>query len=507
MPKVPVNWGEWRPDIATLDTQFANDVENVFPASNSYWPVPELVPYTDAVVPPPPLTDPVIGLFGARTTDGEWRIYAGTAKRLYSWTLFAGWTDVSRTTGGDYHVGQTVANELWSFAQFGKWLIAVNIDDVPQVIDVDANTNFDALGGSPPIAHNVRTIGDFVILSGLLSNRRKIMWCAINDIFGWTIGINLCDEQELPDGGPVMGISGDKIGYICQDRSIRLLQFLPGDTTYIFSISKVVYDRGSVSEYGYTSIGDTLYFRSEDGFYALGGANLIPIGHEKVNEWFLANSDIGRANVIIAITAVKPFIAWAYHASSGTPPEYYDSVIVFNWANQRWSRWKVKAQMWATGAVSSTNLDLDTTGPEPGDEWLEWGGTPQPRGLDSFAYMGGRPRVSAINPDGYLSELAGPNMQATLESPEVHPIPGQRALVGDVYPLADAAQGLIYNGTRERLQDVVTWTPAAAIEITGSAAVYNSSRLHRFRHIIPRASKWTHAQGVVADVQQDGDVA
>ena len=29
MPKVPVVWGEWRPDVATLDTQFANDVENV----------------------------------------------------------------------------------------------------------------------------------------------------------------------------------------------------------------------------------------------------------------------------------------------------------------------------------------------------------------------------------------------------------------------------------------------------------------------------------------------
>jgi hypothetical protein len=498
MPKVPVPWDEWRPDLATLDGKFCNDVENVFPGSNSYQPVPDLAPFTDSIIPPSPLTEPVVGLTSARTTSGDWRIYGGTRTKLYRWTLFTGWVEVG--SGYNAPIG-----ELWSFAQFGKYLIAVQIGDTPQFCDVDANTNFAPLTNFPvgEKAHNVRTIGDFVIMGGLLSNRRKIMWSGINDPFSWTPGISLSDEQEMPDGGPVMGISGDKIGYVCQDRAIRLLQFLPGDTTFIFSLSKVVYDRGSISEFGYTSIGDTLYFRSEDGFYALSGSSLIPIGHEKINEWFLAHSDIGRANVIQAVTAVRPFIAWAYHASSGSPAEYYDSLLIFNWSNQRWSRWRINAQMWAGAAVSSTNLDLDTTGPEPGDALLDSAA----RSLDSFAYQGGRPRVAAINPDGYLSELAGPNLQATLESGEVHLVPGNRALVGEVYPLADGAEGVIYDGYRERLQDAVTWTVAAPIEITGSAAIYNSARLHRFRHIIPRSSKWTHAQGVIVDAQDDGSVA
>jgi hypothetical protein len=208
---------------------------------------------------------------------------------------------------------------------------------------------------------------------------------------------------------------------------------------------------------------------------------------------------------VIGITAVKPFIAWAYHASSSSSALYYDSVILFNWSNQRWSRAKINAQMWATSAVSSTDVDLDTDFPPemPEDHLLD----STARSLDSFAYQGGRPRMAAINPDGYLSELAGPNLQATLESPEKHLVPGNRALVSDVYPLADSAEGVIYNGSRERLQDAVTWTNAFPIEITGSAAVYNSARLHRFRHIIPRSSKWTHAQGVVVDAQDDGSVA
>jgi hypothetical protein len=499
MAQQPVQWGEWRPDIATTDTQFSVDVDNVFAATNAYMPVPDLEPF-GGVVPPPPSTEKVVGLTSARTTTGEWKIYAGTPSKLYTWTFIAGWTEV----GSGYHVGE---GELWSFAQFGKFLIAVNIGDPPQACDVDAGGTFANLGGSPPTAHNVRVIGDFVFLGGLVSNRRKIMWSGVNDHTSWVPGINLCDEQEMPEGGSVQGVSGDKVGYIVQDRAIRTLQFMPGDTTFIFSISKVVYDRGSVSEYGFVSIGDTLYFLADDGFYALTGPNLTPIGHEKVNEWFLANSDIGRRNLVQCFLAVRPYICWPYHSSSASP--MYDKVMVYNWSNQRWTKVSVMARMWATAATIA--LDLDTTGPEPGDEWLDSPPAPlppdAPQPLDSFAYVGGRPLIAAIDVNGNLSTLTGPNLQATMESAEHHPVPGMRALVGDVYPLSDAAEGVIYNGYRERLQDPVQWTQAYPIEVTGSAAIYNSSRLHRFRQIIPRASAWKNAQGLLVDAQQDGSVA
>lgn len=486
-------WGEWRPDLATLQTEFAADVENVFPGSNSYLPIPGFAPFSDTPVPPPPSTERVVGAFSARKTTGEWVVYAGTPTKLYSWTLLVGWTEV----GSGYHVPE---GELWSWAQFGKYLVAAQIGDAPVRVDVDAGGTFATFGA--PVAHNVRTIGDFLVLGGLASNRRKIIWSSINDITGWTIGINLCDEQEMPDGGPVMGLAGDKIGYVVQDRAIRVMQFLPGDTTFIFSISKVAYDRGSVSEYGFTSVGDTLYVFCEDGFYAVAGTQLVPIGWEKVNEWFLANSDVGRRNVVQCVAAVRPYIFWAYHASSGSPAAYYDRAIIYCWANQRWTRAAINAQMWA-GATATVNLDLDTTGPETGDALLDSAA----RSLDSFAYIGGRPRMAAVDPAGLLVELSGPNLQATLETGETHPVPGSRAMVGDVYPLADGIDGVIYDGYRERLQDDVQWTQAYPIEITGSAAVYNSSRLHRFRHVIPRGTKWTHAQGVLVDAQPDGTVA
>src|SRR5262245_25327857 len=231
MAQLPVQLAEWRPDLALLDNQFSADVENAFAGLNSYWPIPSLIPYTNV----PPLPDRCVGATAARTSDGQWKIYAGTPTKLYKFT-FTGWVDVSRTTGGNYNVPPL--GEKWSFAQFGDWLFAVNSGDVPQRINVMTGSNFEAVPGSPPIAHNVKQVGDFLVLSGLMSspyNQRQIIWCGINDTTMWTPGTNLCDVQEFPDGGPVQGVAGGEIGYVVQDRTIRLMQFLPGDSQVIFS--------------------------------------------------------------------------------------------------------------------------------------------------------------------------------------------------------------------------------------------------------------------------------
>lgn len=502
MAQMPVQLAEWRPDLALLDNQFSADAENVFVGLNSYLPIPSLLPFGGGT----PLPGPCVGLCAARTSDGRWQIYAGTRTGLFKFAS-GGWIDVSRTAGGPYNVP---IDDLWSFAQFGDHLVAVQIGDVPQELNIKTGTNFAALGGSPPIAHKVTQVGDFLVLSGLkegqtlsdgtVTNQRQIIWCSVNNVTGWTIGTNLCDMQEFPDGGPVQGVAGGEIGYVVQDRAIRLMQFLPGDTNTIFSFTRVVQDRGSISEFGYTTVANVLYFLAEEGFYALSGAQLNPIGNEKVNEWFLKNADPGRRNLVQAITAQKPWVAWASHSSSSV--QQYDLIIMYNWALDRWAHMTEFAQMWAT--LASAGLDLDTDDPsDPDDPDLDSNSQP----LDSFVYEAGRPLVCAVDINGFLCTLNGPNLQATLESAELHLAPGQRAFVNEVYPLIDAPEVVISVGIRERLQDPVVWTPPQSLEVTGSATVQTSSRLHRFKMIAPRGSVWTRAQGFLADAQQDGTKA
>jgi len=503
MAKVTIPLGEWRPDMANLDTQVATDVDGVLPEQISYQPLPDLAAFSNIALP----TGPPCGLTAARKADGSWTIYGGSPTKLYRWAL-GGWTDVSRTTGGAYNVPFSIG-QRWRFAQFGPNLIAAGgANDDIQYINVDTGSNFAVLAGAPR-ATNVATIGDFVVLSGLVPGftfggvntaLRQVAWCAINNCFGWSVGLNLCDMNEFADGGLVQQVLGDVNGYVVQDRCIRTMQFLPGDTTYVFQFSKALVDHGGTSKYGSALVGNVLYTVTEAGFFAIAGQQVSAIGQDKVNLWWLANSEQSKRDVVQCISANRPFIIWAFH-TAGSSQDYYDRVLIFNWNLQRWAKGSIKAYVWAL--LGSLGLDLDTDGAETGDPLLD--STAQP--LDSFAYVGGRPLVAAFNPDWKLATLDGPPLEALMETVEMHLVPGMRAMVNDVYPLIDAPTTTVSAGTRERLQDLTDWGDAMPLEITGSCAVYSSGRLHRYRIHTTRGDLWSHAMGIIVDPQQDGTVA
>jgi len=521
MPKATLPFGELRPDLALLDNQYANVADNVFPFSNTYKPVPCLLPFSTAMLPAP-----CMGLGYARKKDGTWQIYAGTATKLYQWS-YAGWGDITNTNVAQLPSGSYAVpfGEKWIFQQFGTKVVATQIGNKSQWVDTETGGVFADLPGNPPIAHGCKVIGDFLFLYGLASDpvagqtgRQCAMWCGINDITQWTIGTQLCDVQFFPDQGPVQGVAGSEVaGYIVQDRGIRSLQFLPGDINLIFNFARVVKERGSISEFGYETNADVLYFLAEDGYYALAGTQLIPIGFEKINDTFLANSDIGSRNIVQCFVAAKPYVIWPFCSTSnfGNIP-LYDRAMLYNWANQRWATATVADVDGLVGAqayavLSTAPLDLDTDdASDPNDPDLDSNSD----SLDSFKYLGGRPLVCAVNSRGQLCALNGPNLQATLETAEAHLVPGQRAFVSEVYPLVDGADTIVDVATRERLGDTPVWqggAPASEmplgglpIEVTGSASILTSSRLHRFRVTVPFAEKWQNAQGVLAEAQPDG---
>jgi hypothetical protein len=83
------------------------------------------------------------------------------------------------------------------------------------------------------------------------------------------------------------------------------MQFLPGDVTLIFSFSRVLSNRGGISRYAFLTIGNILYFLAEDGFFAMSGSELQPIGEDKVNIWFRNHSDIDRWSVVQVMMSVR----------------------------------------------------------------------------------------------------------------------------------------------------------------------------------------------------------
>lgn len=480
-------WGPWEPDAAGIDVQVLATAKNVWPTKEGWIPIPVLAALSDSALP-----DKCVGGAVARASAGGWKIFAGTQTKLYLYESNA-WTEVTRVSGGDYDVP---VDDYWSFTQYGTKLIAVNLTDDPQVIDVDSGTNFAALSGSPPRARYVTTVGDFVVLAALASSDRKLRNSAINDSTGWTIGTNLCDEQEFPDGGRITGIKGGEYGYVGQERSIRRMIFQPG-SDQAFRFERVDEERGPAAGYSMVSNANNIAFLANDGFYSFGPGGLAPIGSGRVNKWFRANSDLSRYYAVQGFSdPFAPRWHWAFYNSVGS--SNFDRVITYDWSLNRWSYSEVEAQFWGSLVTPGLTLeDLDIYGDVDG------GGIPYP--FDSRVWEGGAPVIGAINSAGELAFLEGSGLQiATLSSAPIHVNPAKRAKEFVIEPMGvfNGATLELRIGKRESTSNAVVYTAAISpSSLTGLLRGTASGRIHNFELTITQVSgtNWTHAQGL--DIQ------
>jgi hypothetical protein len=474
-------FGQWAPDQANIDNPGVSAVaKNVVPGIDSYHPLASLSELSNA-----PLAADCLGLTLARTSAGTWQIFAGTTTKLYKYAT-SSWTDYSRLAGGAYN-----ATNFWRFAPFGANLIAVNGVDNPQTINVDSGTNFALLAGSPPVGRNVSIVGDFVVMSSLVSTPYRIQWSAINDSTGWTVGTSLSDIQDFADGGRVSGVAGGEVGYVLQEYAIRRMRFLPG-SDYVFTFERVVDGKGCLSPYGYSTVAGTVYFLAEDGFYAYSGQGLNPIGAERVNRWFLDNADTTRLSTVYCVAdPYRPRIVWAYYSSASVT--YFDRLMIYDWQLDKWSYGEVTAQMW--GSAASPGIGLDSL-----SGTLE----SQVYSFDSRGYEGGRPTFAGINTSRNLAFLEGTPLAATIETMEFHPAPGGRGVVTSAYPLVDTSAATVRIGARERYADAVSYSTGDTIDETGRSNLRKSGRLIRAEVSIPAAATWTNAIGVDLTIKPGG---
>src|SRR5258708_13580651 len=189
-----IPFGSWAPDVTPLGTQATPVATNVIPKADGYGPFKDLQDFTQA------LPANCRGFFFARKSDGSIAVFAGTATNLYllNNTTFA-WANVSKG-GGPY--GSLVSTDNWRFDQFNNLVIAVQVNTVPQKYDLSGGGPFADLGGSPPSAAHIAIVNRFVMLTGLLSNPRRVQWSDLDAPETWTAGVGLSDFQDLPHAGP-----------------------------------------------------------------------------------------------------------------------------------------------------------------------------------------------------------------------------------------------------------------------------------------------------------------
>ncbi len=481
-------FGAHRPDQEDLQSDMGA-VTNVIPRMRGYGPLSNLLPLSN------PLAATPLGAFAALGINGAYSIFVGTATKLYKYnTATLAFTDVARLAGGVYAASTTAP---WSFTQFGTKVIAVNFNDDPQVIDVDSGTNFAALAGTPPRARYAGVFGDFLVLGNVSGFPRRVQWSGLNNIEFWTSGTNSSDFQDFPDGGHVSGLAGYDAGFVFQENAIRRMIFTPGgEPDFVFRIEKVENERGSASARSIITVGPRVFFLARDGFYVIDGTGSKNIGFETMNSTFLDIVD--RAKVGDVMGSSDPLhsrVYWAF-TSSDSPTAYFNKLIIYDWAIDRWSEAFVNQYMIFPAAVAGLGLEgLDAIAASI--ETLQYS-------LDSRVWAGGQPVIASIDQNLRLAFYQGAFMEANIYTAKLELTPGYRALVTKVRPLTDAPTPFVSLSSRSSLAVLPPETAETTPSVDGMCPQRSSGRWHRFRLRIAAGETWTYALGVDPEFKQEG---
>jgi hypothetical protein len=500
MPTLP--FYPWEPDKGPLSNTSIDQVMNLNPLANGWGPFPDLVETGSA------LPGQCHGAWYARASDGSFKLFAGTQTGLYRFnTATLVWDNVSGPSA-PYSVPD---GDLWQALQFGSLFIVVNLNDPPQVFNVDSGSAFTDLGGSPPQARYVWAAGDFVVLGylkvGSAEFPQDIHWSGLNDAAYWTIDRRKgSDRQTLPDGDEIVGGFGFPGGArILQRRAKRAMYFTGGQ--YIFEIRVLDATRGSSSPLSIVPMSSSDYvFWREDGIYR--GDENIPIGAQRVDNFLLdqlaGDVDITELDTVQGVA--DPFnktVMWRYLSSDGA-----HKVIAWDWELDRFFRIDTAALLLfssvtpgytleALDAPFSSNIDINVTPLIP---------DPLLPPLDSRAWKGGAPTIGAFTTSNKLAYFTGAAKAWTIETATVELAPDLRSFVSG---------GRLKGNPSEVNMQALTATLQSE-PLTASSVVARSSRTgtfplradafqHRFRVIGAAGDQtFSHLHALSIDAQPSG---
>lgn len=472
-------FGEYKPDLPAFGNDGALTAKNVVPHANGYKPLKTLVAFSD------PLTAYCRGAFACKDEDGVSYSFAGDETKLYSLSDTT-YNDVSRTTTA-YASG---VNSYWEFVQWGNKVLATNFSDSIQAITL-GGTNFADLTGSPPKARYISAVRDFVVVGNTWDGTdgnvpHRVRWSGFNDETTWTVSATTqSDYQDLyGNGGAVQAIvGGQERGIIFQEHAIWLMTYV--GTPLVFQFDRVE-DRGAYAPRSVVSVGDRIFFLSEDGFYMFVGGSSVPIGANKVDLTFLSDFDASyRDRMVGSSDPARKIVMWIYPGTgntSGTP----NKAIIYDWANNKWSHAEFNAEyLYASISTGYTLEALDGISTSL-DALTE--------SLDSKSWMGGTLQFSAFNDSHRLANFSGDPMNATLETGEYQAIEGKTSEISYIRPMVDGGTHTVQVGTRNTQAGTVNWSAASPENGSGTCPVRTNARYHRAR--VNVSGVWNDAVGV-----------
>ena len=476
MATTRVTFGEWMPDQSGISGSLT-DAKNVVSQAIGYGPFPTPVSFSSAAA------ENLTSLYAAKAPDSNTYFFAAGLSKIYTVSGSGTLTQVNTglTTG---------ANDRVRFTQFGKTVIICNNAEKLKSWVLGTSTTFAEVAATAPIAKFITVVRDFVVCANTLETTQqqyRVRWSAINDETDWVENVNTqSDYQDIPDGGQIMGIRGGEFGLVLLERSIHRMTYV--GTPFIFQFDNISRNKGCMVSGSVAQYQGITFFLSDDGFYMCDGQQVVPIGAEKVDRFFLSDASEAEYNSMsAAIDPVRKLVIWNYKSVDATR-----KLMIYNFQTKKWTYGDANTDYLGEASSGASTLEeLDS---------ISGSIDALTTSLDSLLYIGGKYFLGGTYGTRVYS-FTGASLTGSIATGDIDV--GANSVVTLARPIVDNGSGSLSVASRTLLNQSVTYGTSTAADSENRVSLRSAGRYHRLK-LVPTGANWKTAVAVDVDVTPQG---
>jgi hypothetical protein len=468
--------GEWMPDQSGI-TGALTDAKNVVSQAVGYGPFPSAVAFSGTAA------EDLVSLYAAKNPDSTTQLFTSGASKIYTVDGVGALTLVKSgmTTG---------ITDKVRFTQFGKTVITANNAEKLQAWTLGTSTSFANLSATAPIAKYITVVRDFVVCANTLETTQqqyRVRWSAINDETDWTESVDTqSDYQDIPDGGQIMGIRGGEFGLVLLERSISRMTYV--GTPFIFQFDNISRNKGCMVAGSIAQYQGITFFLSDDGFYMCDGQQVVSIGSEKVDRFFIddaSESDYGTMSS--AVDPIRKLVIWNYVDTGGNR-----KLIIYNFATKKWTYADAGTDYLSEASTTSVTLEqLDSINASIDGLTTS---------LDSRLYIGGKYFLGGTL-GAKVYTYTGTSLTGVISTGDIDL--GGPSVVTLARPQVDNGSATVAVASRTLLSQDVTFGTAVAADTENRVSLRSAGRYHRIQ-VVPTGADWKNAVAIDVDVVGQG---
>jgi hypothetical protein len=477
MPTQRIIFGEWMPDQPGISGALS-DAKNCVSQAVGYGPFPNAVAFSEAA------GENLTSVFAGKQPDGVTKLFAAGRTKIYTVSGVGALTEEN----SGY---TTSATERFRFTQFGDNIIATNNSEKLQSWVLGSSSSFADLSASAPVAKYITVVRDFVVVANTYESSKqeqyRVRWSGLNDETVWTpSATNQADYQDIADGGQIMGIRGGEFGLVLLERSIHRMSYI--GTPLIFQFDNISRNKGCMVSGSIAQYQGITFFLSDDGFYMCDGQQVIPIGAEKVDRWFM--DDVSEADYSTMSAAVDPtrkLILWNYKSKDGSR-----KMLAYNFNTKKWTYTDAGTDYISDASSASSTLEeLDSVSSS-----IDALATP----MDSILFTGGKYFLGGTYATKVMTYTGRP-MTARLQTGDIEA--GGSSVVTLARPQIDQGSATVGVASRTLLTQDITFSTPLAADSDNRVSLRSSGKYHRIQ-VNPTGDRWKSAVAVDIDLVGQG---